>query len=61
MNIWDYSILAAVGLMLLLAVLRMRKKKKTGCPGCCACCSGACPEPQRKETHESSKTGGPYV
>lgn len=61
MNFWDYSILAAVGLMLLLAVLRMRKKKKSGCPGCCVCCSGACPEPHPKETHESSKTGGPYV
>ena len=61
MNIWDWSILAAVGLMVLLALLRMRKKKKSGCPGCCACCSGACPEPHPKETHESSKTGGPYV
>lgn len=48
MNIWDWSILAAVGLLVLLALLRMRKKKKTGCPGCCACCSGNCPEPPQK-------------
>lgn len=43
MNFWDYSILAAVGLMLILALLRMRKKKKTGCPGCCNSCPGGCP------------------
>ncbi len=42
MNFWDYSILAAVGLMVLLALLRMRKKKKSGCPGCCSCCTGGC-------------------
>jgi len=42
MNFWDYSILAAVGLMVLLALLRMRKKKKTGCPGGCSCCPGGC-------------------
>jgi len=48
MNIWDWSILAAVGLLVLLALLRMRKKKKTGCPGCCACCGGNCPEPPQK-------------
>lgn len=50
MNIWDWSILAAVGLLVLLALLRMRKKKKTGCPGCCACCGGNCPEsPQKRQ------------
>lgn len=43
MNFWDYSILATVGLMLILALLRMRKKKKKGCPGCCNCCPGGCP------------------
>ncbi len=43
MNFWDYSILVAVGAMLLLALLRMRNKKKTGCPGCCSCCTGGCP------------------
>lgn len=48
MNIWDWSILAAVGLLVLLALLRMRKKRKTGCPGCCACCGGNCPEPPQK-------------
>ena len=48
MNIWDWSILAAVGLLVLLALLRMRKKKKNGCPGCCACCGGNCPEPPQK-------------
>lgn len=48
MNIWDWSILAAVGLLVLLALLRMRKKKKPGCPGCCACCGGNCPEPPQK-------------
>ena len=48
MNIWDWSILAAVGLLVLLALLRMRKKKNTGCPGCCACCGGNCPEPPQK-------------
>ena len=42
MNFWDISILAAVGLMVGLAVFRLRKKKKTGCPGCCACCSAPC-------------------
>ena len=43
MNFWDYSILAAVAVLVGLAIWRMRKKKKTGCPGCCACCNGNCP------------------
>lgn len=48
MNFWDYSILAGVGLMVLLALLRMRKKKKTGCPGCCSCCTGDCPSEKNR-------------
>lgn len=47
MNFWDYTILAAVGCLLVLALLRMRKKKKKGCPGCCACCSGSCPSDKK--------------
>ncbi len=47
MNFWDWSILCAVGLLILLALLRMRKKKKTGCPGCCNCCTGDCPSAKR--------------
>ena len=61
MNFWDISILLAVALPVGWTLLRLRRKKRSGCPGCCACCSGACPEPHPKETHESSKTGGPYV
>ncbi len=43
MNVWDYSILAAVALLVGFALWRLRKKKKTGCPGCCACCGKSCP------------------
>jgi hypothetical protein len=49
MNFWDYSILAAVAVLVGFALRRMRKKKKTGCPGCCACCNGTCPTEKTKK------------
>ena len=48
MHFWDYSILAAIAVLVGFAIWRMRKKKKTGCPGCCACCSGSCAEENKK-------------
>ena len=48
MNFWDYFILAAVGLLLLSALLQMRNKKKTGCPGCCSGCAGCSSSDQKR-------------
>ena len=49
MNFWDYTILAAVAVLVGFALWRMRKKKKTGCPGCCACCGGSCPNDGKRQ------------
>ena len=50
MNFWDYSILAAVALLVGFAIWRMRKKKKNGgCTCGCGCCSGTCPTEKREQ------------
>ena len=49
MNIWDWVIIAAVGVGVILAVIRMRKNRKAGkCPGGCECCGMPCAKKEQK-------------